>query len=587
MKPYKRNTIFMFCWIARRMPGYVMQYFLYAILTQLSMFLGNVLLLKIMTEIILSRENRMRAVSVMAAFAVYCIGANIYRAYFREYGQKRAKERMGALLHREIYDRAVKVDLADYDNKEFYQAFLLATDDAENQIDRFLNAVTEFISCACNVALTSAVFFSIDGGVLLFAVSAAAVTLLPHRHILRLKRGRKEKEKSYERKRQYFFHCFYLKDYLKEIQTGGMEGLLLEYDGENNRDYLHAVEKENRGLAGLNIVQNVLPEHVIMNFGLCGYLLYKVFIAGTVTAAGFIAAFNGINVLVSGLYRMLGYCVGQIKENEIFIRNFRSFLDYRPSIRGGERKREGKEFTGIEIRDLHFAYPGKEAEVLSGIRMDIPAGKKIAIVGRNGCGKTTFVMNLLRLYQSSAGKIYLDGADAEEYDLQSYRETFVSLFQDYKLFAVSVAENISMDEEYEEEKVKTVLKKEGLGEIAEDVTRTVYREFDREGLELSGGQQQRLATGRVMYSDAPVMVLDEPSSALDAIEEKRFNQAIAEASEKRTVIFISHRLTTVRMADVIYVIEDGKILEKGTHEELIGNHSLYERMWRIQTEAYQ
>ena len=163
----------------------------------------------------------------------------------------------------------------------------------------------------------------------------------------------------------------------------------------------------------------------------------------------------------------------------------------------------------------------------------------------------------------------------------------MSLFQDYKLFAVSIAENISMDEEYDEEKVKYVLQKEGLGEIAGDVSRTVYREFDRDGIELSGGQMQRLAIGRVMYSSAPVMVLDEPSSALDAIEEKRFNQAIAEVSENRTVIFISHRLTTVRMADIIYVIEDGKILEKGTHEELIGNHSLYERMWRIQTEAYQ
>ena len=219
--------------------------------------------------------------------------------------------------------------------------------------------------------------------------------------------------------------------------------------------------------------------------------------------------------------------------------------------------------------------------------MDISARKKIAIVGRNGCGKTTFVMNLLRLYQASAGKIYLNGIEAEEYDLQSYRGAFVSLFQDYKLFAVSIAENISMDEEYDEEKVKYVLQKEGLGEIAGDVSRTVYREFDRDGIELSGGQMQRLAIGRVMYSSAPVMVLDEPSSALDAIEEKRFNQAIAEASENRTVIFISHRLTTVRMADIIYVIEDGKILEKGTHEELIGNHSLYERMWRIQTEAYQ
>ena len=196
-------------------------------------------------------------------------------------------------------------------------------------------------------------------------------------------------------------------------------------------------------------------------------------------------------------------------------------------------------------------------------------------------------MNLLRLYQPSAGEIYLDGTEAEEYDLQAYRETFVALFQDYKLFAVSVAENISMDEEYDEEKVKSVLQKEGLGEIAGDVSRTVYREFDRDGLELSGGQMQRLAIGRVMYSSAPVMVLDEPSSALDAIEEKRFNQPIAEAAENRTVIFISHRLTTVRMADIIYVIEDGRILEKGTHEELIGNRSLYEKMWRIQTEAYK
>ena len=116
MKPYKRNTIFMFCWIARRMPCYTMQYFLYAMLTQLSMFIGNVLLLKTMTEIIISRENGIRAVYVMAVYVVYCVSSNLYRAYFKECGQKKAKERMSALLHKEIYDRAVKVDLADYDN---------------------------------------------------------------------------------------------------------------------------------------------------------------------------------------------------------------------------------------------------------------------------------------------------------------------------------------------------------------------------------------------------------------------------------------------------------------------------------------
>ena len=164
---------------------------------------------------------------------------------------------------------------------------------------------------------------------------------------------------------------------------------------------------------------------------------------------------------------------------------------------------------------------------------------------------------------------------------------FTVLFQDYHLFAVKLAENISMDAEWDEKRVRGVLKEEGLEELADCLAEDFSGEFSREGRQFSGGQKQRIATGRVLYSSREVLVLDEPSAALDALAEAEFNSRIEKAAKERTVIFISHRLTSVRNADRIYVMEDGCITGEGKHEQLLKDNATYAKMWEIQTGAYK
>lgn len=579
------HTFYMLRWLFSRTPLYVLQYFCYALCTQLISVVANVLMLKHILEIIISDVNKIRILYVVAAFCVYILVTEWYRSYFKEQIQKKNQEKLAVILQKEVYDKAKAIDMIVYEKPDFYRQFLLATDDVENQIDKFLASLANFFAGCCNVIMTGAIFLSIDAGVLLAAIGITLITIALDKPIIKWKTNKKVIQKEHTKKELYYYNCFYLKEYSKELRISRLSELLIDYDGKNCDKYLEEVKKPNRSLFGYGFLQQVISEQLLMNFLLCGYLAYKVLVIRTMDIAGFTAVFTGSNELVGGLINISSY-LSEIRENEIFIRHFRMFYEYRPAEQNESVQNEQEPFRELSIRNLHFSYPQSSKEILSGIDMDIRTHQKIALVGRNGCGKTTLVMNLLRFYPASCGEIYLNGREGKMYCQEDYRRYFMALFQDFTMFAVSVAENISMDTEWDENRVREALNSVGLERLSSDLQSDIFSEFDKNGVVLSGGQMQRLALGRVIYSDSEILVLDEPSAALDALAEEQLNRMIEAAAIDKTVIFISHRLTSVCMADIIYVMDGGKIAEYGTHEELLKKHSLYELMWKIQTSNY-
>ena len=214
-------------------------------------------------------------------------------------------------------------------------------------------------------------------------------------------------------------------------------------------------------------------------------------------------------------------------------------------------------------------------------------GEKIALVGYNGAGKSTLTNLLLRLYDIKDGSIEIGGRDIREETVNSHRARFAAVFQDFCIFGATIGENVALQKDYDSERVLEALKLAGFTKPLPNGTDTVLlREFDDEGLMLSGGEQQKIAIARVFYKQCPYIILDEPSANLDPVSEYELNQAISRNCENRTVIFISHRLSTTRHADRILMLENGRIIESGSHDELMALDGKYAYMFKLQAEKY-
>ncbi|MBR6257008.1 MAG: ABC transporter ATP-binding protein, partial [Lachnospiraceae bacterium] len=232
-------------------------------------------------------------------------------------------------------------------------------------------------------------------------------------------------------------------------------------------------------------------------------------------------------------------------------------------------------------------------ETLKEISLKVQPGEKIAIVGYNGAGKTTLIKLLMRLYDPTSGKIVYHGRDIKEYRPDDYRRRIGVVFQDYQMYGASLKENVVMDraEEAADNDVITALKRAGFGDRLNSLERgldtPVTTEFDKEGINFSGGESQKVAISRAFYKDADMLIMDEPSSALDPIAEYELNKAMESAAKGKTVFYISHRLSTTRDADRIILLENGRIAEEGTHDSLLKMNGKYARMWQVQAGRYE
>lgn len=245
----------------------------------------------------------------------------------------------------------------------------------------------------------------------------------------------------------------------------------------------------------------------------------------------------------------------------------------------------------ISFKDVSFRYNEKGSYILNNITIDFSAGEKIAIVGENGSGKTTFIKLLCGLYEPNVGEISINGTDIKEYKRENYRKLFSVVFQDYKFFSLPLAENIACSEVYNEEKIKRVLEKVGMSnrvdKMENGMQTYLYHDCSNDGVEISGGEAQKLALARALYKDAPIIILDEPTSALDPFAEQEVYSNFNTLVKDKTVFYISHRLSSCIFCDKIAVFDNGEVIQFGTHEELIKDQKgKYYELWMAQAQYY-
>ena len=330
------------------------------------------------------------------------------------------------------------------------------------------------------------------------------------------------------------------------------------------------------------------------------FMSYHLMVTGEILIGGFAIAIMSANKM-RHMFSELQWRLTQINKQSIFADKVRKFLETESKIISGDRTLDT--FESIEFKNVTFAYQIKDEKegseetktvyALKNVSFKINKGDRIALVGYNGAGKTTITKLMMRLYDVTEGEILINGINIKEYRLDMLREKIGAVFQDYKVFAATVAENVLADV-YTPEKEQTVLEAlndstfdEKLEALPNGISTELTKEFYKEGTELSGGENQKIAIARVFAHNNELIVMDEPSSALDPIAEYNLNLGIDKNAKGKTVVFITHRLSTTRHVDMIYMLENGQIIESGSHDDLISSNGKYATMFNLQASKYK
>ena len=555
-----------------------------------------------------------RVLKIVLTLACFYLIARIYTEWYWHYYHAAVKQRLLIKMHRELYEKARAMDLSCYDDPVYYNDFVWAMDEAQGRAIAVIEDVGKIINRLVASGTVLGVLFTIDPvlAVVLFFCCVADIVLW--KFINKLQFRQAEETKPHHRRKNYINRLYYLSDYAKELRISEVDRNLSGAYHESMDKIMQTDLRYGKIYFWLNNVASGLVDNFTYYFALLYMVLQLA--RGKVLVGGLAAATNAVWTLQWLLSDLVNRFT-KFPAHSLYIDKYLSFLAYEPTIVSGEGEVEALKELCIE--DVSFTYPkvraqhpageatetersrerdakGEEtAPTLRHVSLCVCRGEKIALVGYNGAGKTTLTKLLMRLYDPTEGRVLYNGRDIRELRLEDYRAHIGAVFQDYKLFGASVAENVLGDIYHgtpeEAAAVRDALCAatfdDKLQSLPDGIDTMLTREFDDKGVNLSGGESQKVAIARVFARMGEVLIMDEPSSALDPLAEYELNHAILQRAQDKAIIFISHRLSTTRMADRIYMFENGTIIESGSHDELMQLNGKYAEMFRLQAEKYK
>lgn len=383
----------------------------------------------------------------------------------------------------------------------------------------------------------------------------------------------------------------YIDDYTggMDIRLYGMEASLAGHADGTYRELCRGEETMRIRAACLNLITTV--SHYALRLGVY-LILISAALGGGMTVGSIAQYVSSVMLLLTAISGIVS-AVQLSLVNHGYAKRYFSYFDIPNDMYRGTlsvEKRDDDEYY-IEFRDVSFKYPNTGSYALRHVSLKFRIGEKLAVVGMNGSGKTTFIKLLCRLYDPTEGEILLNGVDIRKYDYDEYMSVFSVVFQDFRLFAFPLGQNVAAGADYDREKAKACLGEAGFGErlagMPEGLDTPLYHSFDKSGVEISGGEAQKIALARALYKNAPFIVLDEPTAALDPVSEYEVYRKFNEISGGKTAVYISHRLASCRFCDKIAVFDGGHIVQRGTHEELIADaNGKYAELWNAQAQYY-
>ncbi len=476
----------------------------------------------------------------------------VYQDWYANIYRPQAMLQLHTKMSTILFEKAASVDIKYYETPEYYDNYTKSLGEADGRIQQVLILTANTITGLVMISLYLSIILVRDSYAVLLVIIPLISVFVFGNQLNKTGYVLFQENVAPNRAKDYVKRTMYLKDYTKEIRVSNIYHVLTDYFAVSIQKIINNVKIRGKKIAILQILNRFFGS----TFMLLGAVLYGAYLMMIPKSL----AIGDFYILVSSIFNLLRTVlefsngIVQIQGNRRYIENFMSFLSCQNEIQNGSKEiLSDKDYMDIEFQQVSFRYADSERNALEKINLKIKRGQKIALVGANGSGKTTLVKLLLRLYDVSDGVIRYGNKDIKNIDLNSYRELFGICFQDSQVFAMNVLENVLLtDEEEKEELVKTALKTAGIyhkisqsGGIYKDIT----KEFQEDGLVLSGGEQQMLTLSRAFAKDAPMVILDEPTSALDPIAEENLFQSMLEVCRDKTVIFISHRLSSAKIAD--------------------------------------
>lgn len=569
-------------------PLLVIGEFMWGLLMILPNNLIRVIGVKYIIDVVTEGKDLNRIFYAVVVIGLILVGSTVISWLFREFFWNMEREKLYYGLNQKLYDKARSLDLESYDNPEFYNNFILTIESSSGNIQNLLGLVRMYVGHIISLVTVSSVLFTIDPWCLLIILVVICVFLPISKKVGTLMMERRIDNAKYHRRADYFQRIFYLQDYAKEVRMNNISPLLMDRYNDAADDVINNQKKYWNKISALNCTQKVGVQGLGFMFILPLYLGYCVLVKDTLSAGDFVATFNGAHAVAMSFQFLTIWALARFSEQGKMIDKYREFLNADFKIKNGGKQAKKTEPKEISIKNLSFTYPNNDKPTLEDINLTIKPYEKIALVGYNGAGKTTLTNLLLRLYDATEGAILIDGEDIRNVTAESHRDRFAAVFQDFQIFSCSLGENVALDINPDEERVWDALKHSGFNkELKNGINSELLREFDDDGVMLSGGEAQKTAIARAFYKDCPYVILDEPSANLDPVAEYNLNQAMIEAADHKTVIFISHRLSTTVNADRIYVMENGRIIESGSHQELMELDGTYAYMFNLQAEKYK
>lgn len=493
-------------------------------------------------------------------------------------------------LYKKVYKKAENVEIGCYENREFYDKFSTAVDDMGNKLCQCVDNMSTVICGTIGGILACYTMVEIDPWTVLFLIAPLLGNFLFAPKMNKIFYERYQEGVPYDRKLAYINRVMYLREYAKEFRLSNVFHVVEDQYADATEGKSGIWKRYFKRAFPIGMLQYFFSYMVIFE-GILLYGAYQALVPAAPTISfSQMAVLTSVMVTASWVWVQVIRAINNSTDNSMLVENLRNFLAYEEQIpEDGDGIIPESEIKSIVFSHVSFSYPGGE-NVLSDVSFEITAGKSVALVGHNGAGKSTIIKLLLRLYDPIEGVIYVNGRDIREYKLSAYRSLFACAFQDGTILPGTVRYNVLMGRDGTDAEVVEALQKAGVYEkvmnLPLGIDTTLTKEFDENGTVLSGGECQKILVARAFAKPAAVAVFDEPSSALDPIAEHELLSGILQETDGKTRVLISHRLSCVKYADNVLLLEQGSVAEEGTHESLIKKAGKYAELYHVQERNY-
>ena len=526
----------------------------------------------------------------LSSILLYCAILLVCKLYsdFTYYYYPLLASNVSKQMSIELMQKSMKIDFCCFDDSKYYDAYTRAASEADGRLKNLIGTYIGMVHSLFSIITITALLSNIHFYYLIIVSFNVAISLIVAVKRNKLKFQFEMQNTLKFRKLSYIKSLFFNPSAAKEIRIYHAHRFFIKKYYQEYEEYYKDLKKYNFKHESPVFLETFI--NYLCLFGNMIIATYQVF-AKAISPGTFMSTVLASQKLKEQLLSLLTL-FPNLSQHALYIENMRMIFEYDPNIENPlcGSNIDISEGIKIEFQHVSFKYPNTEKYVLQNLNMVIDSQKKYAMVGENGAGKTTIVKLLLRLYDPSEGKILINGIDLKEINVIELRKLYSVVFQDYNQYNIKLSENITFSETNDQDKLDFILNSVGLYQKFKNsplgTDSLLGRKFDKNGIVLSGGEAQRLSLARAFYNDSEILILDEPSSALDPIAEDRLIKTISEYSKNKVMFLISHRLSMCKSMDIIYYLENGRIIEYGNHSELMAAKKNYYKLFMLHAEKY-